>query len=320
MEHDVINTKPDNILQNKTTSSRAQYYIQQATADNTRRAYQQDIQHFEQWGGLLPTNSKTVIEYLLDHAESFSTRTLKRRLVAIKQFHVYQDFPDPTTHPSVLKTMTGIQKTHGKPKNKAPAMRLEQLEYCLNSWPSKDSLMDARDKALLCVGFFGAFRARELLSIQLDHLSWQSQGLTVSLPRSKTDQSGEGQSCALPILNNTVCPVMALKQWLKLSQIESGLIFPSINRWGKLCNKAIALSTLNNIIKSHAGRCQFEHAELYSSHSLRRGLATSASAAGASFKSIMRQGRWRHEGTVLEYIEEGQQFQDNAINSFYDSS
>jgi len=74
------------------------------------------------------------------------------------------------------------------------------------------------------------------------------------------------------------------------------------------------------MIKREAVRCQFENADKYSSHSLRRGLATSASAAGASFKSIMRQGRWRHEGTVLEYIEEGQQFQDNAVNSFYNSS
>jgi len=220
----------------------------------------------------------------------------------------------------VQKTMAGIQKTHGKPKTKAPAMRLEQLEQCIVSWPATNSVNDARDQALLCVGFFAAFRGRELLGVQMEHLSWHDQGLTILLPKSKTDQTGEGLCVALPILHNSVCPVVALKRWLSRAEIVSGLIFPGISRWGQVRTTAMTLPTLNLIIKAHAQRCQFEHAERFSSHSLRRGLATSASAAGASFKSIMRQGRWRHEGTVLEYIEEGQQFQDNAINSFYNSS
>lgn len=320
MSQDMIENRPSEIQRNESTEHRAQFYIQQATSDNTRRAYRQDIHHFEQWGGLLPANSQTVIRYLLDHAKLFSTRTLQRRLVALKQFHVYQGFPDPTAHPSVQKTMTGIQKTHGKPKAKAPAMRLEQLEQCIDSWSTTNSANDARDQALLCVGFFGAFRGRELLSIQMEHLSWHDQGLTILLPKSKTDQAGEGLSVALPILHNSICPVAALKRWLSTAEIDSGLVFPGISRWGQVRTTTMALSTLNLIIKTHAQRCQFEHSERFSSHSLRRGLATSASAAGASFKSIMRQGRWRHEGTVLEYIEEGQQFQDNAINSFYNSS
>ena len=166
--------------------------------------------------------------------------------------------------------------------------------------------------------FSGRFGGRELLAIQRADLSWHDQGLTILLPKSKTDQTGVGASVAIPALDNSVCPIAALKHWLSLAEIESGLIFPGISRWGKIRSSAMTLSTLNLMIKSHAQRCQFEQAACYSSHSLRRGLATSASAAGASFKSIMRQGRWRHEGTVLEYIEEGQQFEDNAVNALFD--
>lgn len=320
MTQEIAHQPNIDIQRNDNQPLTAQYYIQRATSENTRQAYRRDIQHFEQWGGLLPANSQTIIRYLLDHAQSLSTRTLQRRLVALKQFHLYQGFPDPTTHPSVQKTMSGIQKTHGKPKAKAPAMRLEQLEQLIESWPNQDSLTDARDKALFTVGFFGAFRGRELLQLQIEDLDWQEQGISILLTKSKTDQIGEGQSCALPTLDNNVCPVAAIKHWLTVSNLQAGSLFPGINRWGKVETKPLGFSTWNKIIKSHAIRCQFPQAGQYSSHSLRRGLATSASAAGASFKSIMRQGRWKHEGTVLEYIEAGQQFQDNAINSFYNTS
>ena len=104
-----------------------QDYIQRATTDNTRKAYQQDIRHFQSWGGKLPTDTATVIRYCHAHAESHNSRTLQRRLVALKQFHTYQGFADPTSHPAVRKALRGIQNTHGKPKRKAQALQLEQL-------------------------------------------------------------------------------------------------------------------------------------------------------------------------------------------------
>ena len=65
-------------------------------------------------------------------------------------------------------------------------------------------------------------------------------------------------------------------------------------------------------LKSIATTCQLPNADSYSSHSLRRGFATEASRQGAPFGTIMRQGRWQHEGTVLGYIDEGKRFDQNA--------
>jgi hypothetical protein len=58
--------------------------------------------------------------------------------------------------------------------------------------------------------------------------------------------------------------------------------------------------------------CQLPDAENYSSHSLRRGFATTASKLGAPFGAIQKQGRWRDNATVLGYIDEGKRFDDNA--------
>jgi len=79
----------------------SQHYIEAATSINTRRAYRADIRHFESWGGLLPAKTDQVIAYLQEHAQSLNARTLERRLVALKHWHNYQGFADPTNHPFV---------------------------------------------------------------------------------------------------------------------------------------------------------------------------------------------------------------------------
>lgn len=104
----------------------------------------------------------------------------------------------------------------------------------------------------------------------------------------------------------------ALDHWLSQSKITAGPIFRGIDRWEKLQKNALTPLAVTLIIKRWSKACNLTDAANYSSHSLRRGLATSASYKGASLTSIMRQGRWRHVNTVLGYIEEGQRFEDNA--------
>lgn len=101
--------KPDKTLAQSITNSslapvdNAQPYWQVATSTNTRKAYQSDIRHFIAAGGFLPATTEGILHYLNFHASLMNPRTLKRRLVAIKQWHVYQNFNDPTVNPLVKK-------------------------------------------------------------------------------------------------------------------------------------------------------------------------------------------------------------------------
>ncbi len=289
-------------------------YIQAATSQNTRKAYRQDVKHFIAWGGRLPTTPDVIVCYLHVHAESHNSRTLTRRLTALKHWHTYQGCPDPTVHPLVKKTLAGIQNMHGRPKEKAPAMTIEQLALLTNYLKQQDTLQSLRNIALLQIGFFGALRRSELANMQWEHISFVPEGMTVLIPRSKGDQTGEGQSCAIPYGDATLCPVTALKRWSEHSGIQSGFIFRAINRHHQISSAPITTDGISLIIKTIAGKCQLPNAIKFSGHSLRRGFATCASKKGASFVTIMRHGRWRHERTVLGYIEEGQQFEDNAVN------
>ena len=301
-------TQPNHI--DKTISTNP--YIHAATATNTREAYRSDIRHFEKSGGTLPATIQDVITYLQSHAETLNPRTLSRRLTALKQWHIYQGFNDPTSDPSVRKTLKGIMNVHGKPKEKAHALTLDELQQLSVHLEKENTLIAHRDNALFQLGFFGAFRRSELIQIRCDHVKRLKEGIEIMIPRSKTDQTGEGQCCAIPYGKQNLCSIRALDHWLNQANITNGFIFRKINRWGKLGQESLTPIAITQIIKKRAKECVIPNANEFSSHSFRRGLASTASQKGASLKSIMRQGRWRHVGTVLGYIEDSQRFNDNA--------
>lgn len=287
-----------------------QDYIHAATSDNTRKAYQTDIRHFTQWGGLLPARTDIVLQYLNEHAKRLNPRTLARRLTALRNWHLTQGFSDPTAHPLIHKALTGIKNVHGKPKNKALALTLGFLKEMVTFLKKSDRLIDCRNNALLQIGFFGAFRRSEVVALTWESIHFAPEGIEILISRSKTDQAGEGQVCAIPYSDGVLCPVRALIAWRDRS-CQSGSIFRQI-QGGQIKKNPIKANQMNILIKSIAKACQLPDAEGYSSHSLRRGFATEASKQGVPFGSILRQGRWRHEGTVLGYMDEGKRFEQNA--------
>jgi integrase len=290
----------------------SQIYIQAATSKNTRRAYQQDIRHFMRWGGVLPTTPDVIIAYLHHYATLLNARTLMRRLTAIKNWHIYQGFSDPTAHPLVRKTLSGIRNLHGKPKEKALALQVEDLVLMINYLKKQDRLIDWRNIALLQIGFFGALRRSELVAIRFSDLNFVSEGVEILIPRSKTDQTGEGQVCAIPWGDLVLCPPTALKIWCEKANITQGYVFRGITRSGQLSEQPLEANYFSRLLKNAAQDSKLPNPERYSGHSLRRGFAVAASQQGVSLSAIMQQGRWKDAGTAIGYMEEGRRFESNA--------
>jgi len=171
-----------NVLRQPTTQSTdllPTTYIQAATSNNTRKAYRMDIQHFQRWGGMLPTSTEEVVRYLHAHAETLNSRTLSRRLTALKNWHSYQGFADPTIHLLVRKTLIGIQNIHGKPKEKAMALQLKHLQQMADYLKHKNTITALRDNALIQLGFFGAFRRSELVAIHWGQIEFVPEGIEI---------------------------------------------------------------------------------------------------------------------------------------------
>ncbi|BDQ66201.1 tyrosine-type recombinase/integrase [Shewanella xiamenensis] len=289
------------------------HYLQAATSDNTRKAYRSAIRQFEKWGGRLPSDRDTVVRYLLARAESLNPRTLDLHLTAISQWHHYQGLIDPVSDPLVRKTMEGVRRTQGQPKRKAKALRLEHIAQMVNHLRQlPDTKKKQRDIALVLTGFFGAFRRSELVAIQIGDLVWEPEGLLIRLSRSKTDQQAMGLVRALPFGAPGCCPAMAMKNWIELADINEGPVFRPVNRWDKVQPKALNPGGINQLLKTLGNACQFDFVPDLSSHSFRRGLSTSAAREKIDFEFIKKQGGWKSDATVWEYIEEGQQFTNNA--------
>ena len=173
-------------------------------------------------------------------------------------------------------------------------------------------LIGVRDRALLLLGFAGAFRRSELVGLDAEDCAFGRDGLTITLRRSKTDQDGQGRKIGIPYGSNPdTCPVRVLQFWLERVNLTSGPVFRSIDRHGSLKPAKLSGIDVSRIVKKLAQRAGLDSAK-YAGHSLRAGHATSAAIAGASERSIMNQTGHRSVQMVRRYIRDGSLFRENS--------
>jgi site-specific recombinase XerD len=291
-------------------------YIRSAKAANTIRAYQSDWTHFQKFCGernvaSLPAGPATLAAYAADSARQLKARTVERRLTAISQAHQFAGLPSPAEDKLVRTVMAGIRRVKGTAQAGKNPLSPELLRKMFEGMSG--DLRAVRDRALLLIGFAGAFRRSELVALRGEDIRLNDEGLVVMISRSKTDPEGAGQTVGIPYGSHPEsCPVRALTIWLDRSGITNGPLFPVIGRWGReVTAKPICDHQLAKIIKRLAGKAGLDP-QVFSGHSLRSGLATSAAEGGASERSIMEQTRHRSLKQVRRYIRRGSLFKDNA--------
>lgn len=294
----------------------ARRYAAQSRAESTARAYRSDWQHFTTWCGgthaaSLPAEPATVAAYVAALADGGKKpATIARRLAAISQAHQLAGHDSPSRTEVVRSVLKGIRRAHGTAQRQVAPATTPIVKAMVEQLPA--TLAGKRDRALLLLGFAGAFRRSELVSGRVDDVAFTADGLIFTLRRSKTDQEGQGLKKGIPYgANVATCPVRALRAWLDAAGISSGPIFRAVDRWGRLAEKPLTDRSVADIIKRAAAAAGHD-ARAFSGHSLRAGLATSAAAAGVGERSIMQQTGHKSERMVRKYIRDGALFRDNA--------
>jgi len=276
---------------------------------NTLRAYQSDYKDFllfcsKNGFQAMPTQPK-ILSIYLTHLSSFSKySTLKRRLASISILHKTKGHYIDTKHPVIIENLMGIKRRNGSnQKGKKPILINDLKKIIKSIHESKEkSLKKVRDKALVLIGFSGGFRRSELVSLEFEDIEFVSEGVKIFVKRSKTDQSGEGMTKAIPYFDNhDFCPVLALKNWMELVDIKNGKIF-------NISDKNVAL-----IIKKYANHAGLD-SNKYAGHSLRSGFATSTAESGADERNIMAMTGHKSTEMVRRYIKEANLFKNNALN------
>jgi integrase len=169
-----------------------------------------------------------------------------------------------------------------------------------------------RDRAILLLGFAGAFRRSELVALDFDDLEFCDAGLRISIRRSKTDQEGLGTTIAI-VPGLIACPVQAMRAWIQAAGISQGPVFRPLTRTGKIFSRRLSGRAIADLLKSYACRAGLRASD-FSGHSLRSGFLTSAAVRGASISKMMDVSRHKSVDTLRGYIRDAKLFRDHPGN------
>jgi site-specific recombinase XerD len=293
-------------------------FLSAEKAAATQRAYRSDFRIFVAYceaRGLaaLPAHPDTVMAFLAAEATAGTkASTLGRRVAAIRYAHKAAGHEPPTNRETVKAVMRGIRRTIGAaPDQKAPATSdriTDMVAHCPNT------LIGKRDRALLLLGFAGAFRRSELMALTVADLIKVEGGMRVIIRRSKTDQEGQGHEIAIPS-GGKLRPVEAVQVWLAAASIAEGPVFRPVAKGGRVAACALSDKSVANIVKAHAARAGLDPSK-FSGHSLRSGPLTSAAEAGANVFKMMEVSRHKSVDTLRGYIRRADLFKDHAFSSF----
>lgn len=293
-------------------SSGTQFFIENSVSANSRRAYESDLREFERGGGTIPASPETLAEYLACNAARLSVATLVRRLASLSKAHEVRGLPNPIRSALVRATLRGIRRTNGCAQHQAKPLLREELIRVLDA--TGDKRKDHRDRALLLMGFAGALRRSELVGLNVGDVENVRQGLILHLQRSKTDQEAQGQKIGIPFARGRWCPVAALEAWLAISGISGGPIFRPVDRHGRVHDCRLSDEAVGEIVRERISAAGLDPSG-YSGHSLRAGLATSASQVGVPTWKIRQQTRHASDAMLSRYVRDGALFSQNAAGA-----
>jgi integrase len=299
-------------------------YARAARAASTWKAYDSDLRHFRDWCATqpgppvaVPASPLTIAGYLTALADAgYKPSTIRRRLAAISVAHQLAKTPvNPAAAVEVATVWDGIRRVHGVRPQRKTALEtslLTQVLAAIDEPPAAGGpaavLAAARDRALLLVGFAGCLRRSELVGLDVGDLRVTADGLVLTVRSSKTDQEGAGAVVGLAYGSyRPTCPVRSWQAWTAAARLEAGPAFRGVDRHGRVGAGRLHAGSVARIVQRRARAAGLDPAD-FAGHSLRSGFATAAARAGASDRSIMRQGRWRSASSLDSYVRAGRLF------------
>jgi len=284
--------------------------LKNSKANNTLRAYQSDFRDFSSFcakNGFssMPTEPKIIALYITNLSKTSKFSTLKRRIASISVIHKLKGHYLDTKHPIIMENLHGIKRTLGSRQKAKKPILINDLKLIIKAL-DEEKKEKLRNRALILVGFAGGFRRSELVNLENEDIEFVDEGVKILIKRSKTDQSGEGITKAIPHFDNQeFCPVIALKEYIKSKSKSKN---SNNKKIFEISDKSVAL-----IIKRYAKIAGLDPSR-YAGHSLRSGFATTAAEFGAEERNIMAMTGHKTTQMVRRYIQDANLFKNNALN------
>lgn len=279
-------------------------------ADNSARAYAADLRSYEAFCrerqlSPYPAEADTLTSYIAALADKKrKLATINRHLASIQKRHRESGLTSAVGTPPVNRVLKGVAKALGKKQKQAPAFTVEHLKSCIEQL-DLSTPNGVRDRALLLLGFAGAFRRSELVGVNIEHLKIRGNTLFISMGRTKTNQEKEAQEKAFFLAENPLfCPIRAYQDWAAQLGRKKGPLFVSIRRGSKAgagvpTTKRLSTNSVNTLVGRHLG--EFEEGVPYTAHSFRSSFITAARLAGQSNEYIKNQTNHKSDLMLQRY-------------------
>jgi integrase len=278
----------------------AEAFARNSRAPATGKVYDRCWAEFRDWCascGLdcLPASPETIALYLAVAAQRLKVPSLQKRLAAIAAAHrrAGYEFPDG---PALAEVWKGIKRTKTVARQGKMPLLAGEVKGLISGLP--ENLAGRRDRALILLGFVGAFRRSELVALDLDDIAFQADGMLVRLRRGKTDQEGAGGEKWIPRAEDpSHCPLRAVQRWILYAGLDDGPLFRAVDRLGRPAARRLSGDSVARIIQARVERSLVARgftgteasarAKAVAAHSLRSGLCVSALAAGTPEAALL---------------------------------
>jgi integrase len=303
-------------------------YLDAALSPNTRRAYAHAWREFAAFCAAascqpLPADEATLLSYIswLDRARRNRPSTVRIKLAALRYVHAraHPSAPNPVDAPAVRDALVGLARLRRATRLRKGALLTPDLARALALLP--DTPAGRRDRALLLLGFAGAFRRSELVSLNVADLTLRKGLAVLRLRGSKGDPTAQGESKVIHAeADPALCPVRALQDWLatlRARRLADGPLFTRMDATGKPTDRRLSAQSVALIVKRIVAAAGLDPRQ-FSGHSLRAGFITAAALAGAQEHDIQRVSGHKSADVLRQYIRDsgvGQQRAQHAAFS-----
>lgn len=320
-------------------SDAAQELIAESLSPNTRRAYANWARQWDAWCARtgrtpLPGSAGSLASFVADlAAEGKAASSIGQAISAIRSLHEFAGYTDTPSKGEASKALRGLRRREAdgnRRVRKAEPLTVDRLRDVVAELdPSR--AIDARDRALLVLGFAGCLRRSNLVALDRDDLEVLRDRLAVTIRRSKTDQEARGRVVELPMGSDvTVCPVRTLEAWLghlDAAGHADGPVFRPVGQSGRIADRRLSAHSASVIISRRAVRAGLtevtgvdsgrpRYSRQFTGHSLRAGGATSMAKAGAVTAEIAEHGGWSAKSAVVhEYVRRDEAWRRNPMRN-----
>ena len=274
-----------------------------AFSHNTERALRADVEIFAAWcrqhlRAALPASVPTVVAFIDDMARVKTPATVRRYVSSIATVHKALRQTNPLDSAAVRFALQRMHRRRGRRQAQVQGLTWPMRNRLLEA--AGDRLIDARNRALLAMGYDTLLRRSELVSLDVSDVLEEIDGTATLLVRSgKTD--AEGRGATLYLARDTV---QLVKTWLERGGIDGGRVFRSVRK-DRTVGEQLDASQVPRIYKRmarHAGLPD-DIVDALAGHSTRVGPVQDMIACGIELPAILQSGRWKTTRMVHRYGE-----------------